>query len=156
MIDIILLDTGPLGALAHPSEKGDIGRIKQWYASLRMARRVVRVPQISDYELRRELIREGLGTSIALLNKLIGETGGLVPIDAKTMNKAAQLWAKCRNDGTAPCDDTALDGDVILCAQAWALAGTRREVSIATGNKKHIESMATCALWHEIEASKQA
>lgn len=153
MTRIILLDCGPLGALVHPSRTGDSGLAKTWYRDLTKAGFQVKVPQIADYELRRKLIREKFATSIAELNRLIRETAGIVPITPKTMNKAAELWADARSTGKASCDDTALDADMILCAQAFLLGGSRREVIIATTNVKHLEHYSTCSLWSTIKAS---
>jgi len=48
----ILLDSFPLGALSHPAP--DIGIVK-WVAACRSAGHKLYVPEVIDYEVRREL-----------------------------------------------------------------------------------------------------
>ena len=59
---------------------------------------VVVIPEIADYELRRELIRaskkEGLERLDSLVDPLV-----YVPLTTQTMRRAAQLWARARNEG---------------------------------------------------------
>ena len=50
----ILLDTHPLTQVTHP--KVDL-KVQQWLKSLQKTKTVIRVPEIADYELRRELLR---------------------------------------------------------------------------------------------------
>lgn len=52
--------------------------------------------------------------------------------------KAAELWAKVRNQGKSTADNKALDGDVILASQSILVANYGHEVIIATSNKKHL------------------
>lgn len=152
MSRVILLDTGPLGYLVHPNDKGDVGKCKLWFEGLLSANVSVRVPEIADYELRRKLIHLKSTASIALLNKLIRTSGGLVRLTSRTMRKAARLWAQSRWDGKQTGDDTAIDGDMILCAQAQMLAKDGFEVEVATTNLKHIEHYCTARKWSEIAA----
>jgi hypothetical protein len=146
----IFLDTGPLSYVTHPNDTGDRGLCKQWLAQLGAAKVSVRVPAIADYELRRELIRIRSAASIALLNKLIRSTGGLVPINSQVMRKAAELWAQSRWDGVQTGDDTAIDGDMILCAQVLLFAKKGHTVQVATTNVKHLESYVDAKKWTDI------
>lgn len=150
MSRIVLLDTGPLGYIVHPNDTGDLGRCKQWLEQLQTANVMVKVPQIADYELRRELIRMPSPASIALLNKLIKATGGLVRISIGTMQRAAQLWAQSRNVHRPNSGDEALDGDMILCAHALLLTEKRNVVEIATTNVKDLKDYTTAKLWSDI------
>lgn len=61
----------------------------------------------------------------------------------------ATAGAHPRNKPTA--DDSALDGDVILAAQALLLATSGSDVIIATTNVKHLSSLADARLWSAIE-----
>jgi predicted nucleic acid-binding protein len=54
MPDIVLLDTGVLGALTHPNTHPTA---RPWLNQLRRQGIRVLVPEIADYELRRELLR---------------------------------------------------------------------------------------------------
>ena len=53
----ILLDTGPLGMITNPKGNSDCQACQQWLRTRqRLGDRIV-LPEICDYELRRELIR---------------------------------------------------------------------------------------------------
>ena len=150
MSRIILLDTGPLGYITHPTDKGDNGLCKKWFEDLRAADIAIRIPQIADYELRRKLIHIKSSASIALLNKLIRSTGGLIRLTTRTMRKSAELWAQSRWDGIQTGDDAAIDGDVMLCAQAILLAENGDTVQVATTNVKHLETYVHAKKWSEL------
>lgn len=71
MARILLLDSTPLGLLCrrrgHPH--GDACR--HWLDSIELAGIVVVVPEIADYEVRRELIRVGVGGGLVRLDNLL-------------------------------------------------------------------------------------
>jgi toxin FitB len=94
MTRVVLLLSGPLGQVAHP--KRDV-RIVAWLQALRTESTELRVPEIADYELRRELLRLGKTKSINRLNQLVRYI--LIPIDTETMRTAAELWASIRREG---------------------------------------------------------
>src|SRR5437016_2083093 len=105
-----MLDTGPLGRLARlrpPKEVSD------WLQSLLAAKLVVLVPEIADYELRREYLHVGLTDSVLALDQLKIELG-YTPITTPVMLRAAELWADARRRGKPTAPPQALDGDVIL------------------------------------------
>ena len=64
------------------------------------------------------------------------------------MRRAAEFWAEARRDGRPTAPDPALDGDVILAAQAATL--DRDDVIIATTNPKHLSRYVPAALWTDI------
>jgi hypothetical protein len=66
--DAVVLDATPLGILCHPRNPPHVAAGRQWLANLVAAGRRVVVPEIADYEVRRELIR--LGSQHALINLL--------------------------------------------------------------------------------------
>ncbi|MEH2011541.1 type II toxin-antitoxin system VapC family toxin [Nostoc sp.] len=109
----VLLDTHPLSQVTHPKINP---KIQQWLKSLQKIETVIRMPEIADYELRRELLRQGKQKSIDRLNKLSQIC--LIPLTPETMRKAAELWAWIRNQGKPTASNDSLDGDVILAAQA--------------------------------------
>jgi len=95
------------------------------------------LPEIADYELRRELLRSRTKQkSIDRLNRLSEDL--LIPLTSETMRKASQLWAWIRNEGKPTASDDSLDGDVILAAQAILQLEKFDEVIIMTTNLKHI------------------
>jgi len=150
MSKVILLDTGVLGLATNP--KGIVNNaVLTWLRRLLQEGRQPIVPEIADYELRRELIRIGSNNAIRRLDQL-AVTLGYLPLDTETMQRAAALWAKSRTEGRPVAHDHALDGDVILCAQAVLLGDSnpRDEVVIATTNVGHLIRFATAAAWQEI------
>ncbi len=56
MTDVVLLDAGPLGMVSHPRASVDS---VEWLASLVASGVRVMIPEIADYEVRRELLRVG-------------------------------------------------------------------------------------------------
>ncbi|WP_414542177.1 type II toxin-antitoxin system VapC family toxin [Nostoc sp. CCY0012] len=148
MGNVILLDTHPLSKVTHPKIEP---KVSKWLQSLQNTETAIRVPEIADYELRRELLRQGKQKSIDRLNKLSQTC--LIPLTPETMRKAAELWAWVRNQGQPTASDGSLDGDVILAAQAILQLPSFDEVVIVTTNLKHIsrfESKGICvADWQQ-------
>ncbi|MBD6614891.1 type II toxin-antitoxin system VapC family toxin [Komarekiella sp. 'clone 1'] len=133
MIRVILLDTHPLSKVTHPKI---YSKVQEWLKFLRENKTVIRVPEIADYELRRELLRQGNLKSINRLNKLSQIC--LIPLTPETMQKAAELWAWVRKLGKPTASNDSLDGDVILAAQAILQLKSFDEVIVVTTNLKHI------------------
>jgi predicted nucleic acid-binding protein len=132
MPDVVLLDAGPLGMVAHPRPAE---AILTWLASLLDAGVEVVVPEIADYEVRRELLRAGLKKSIRRLDQL-KSTVGFLPITSDAMLKAAEFWAEVRTRGRPTSHEKSLDADAILAGQAATLSG--EDVVIDTANPKHL------------------
>ena len=66
------------------------------------------------------------------------------------MRLAAQFWAEARNRGRPAAPDLALDGDVILAAQARLLSDDVQSVVIATTNVRHLADYVDARLWEAI------
>lgn len=130
---VILLDTHPLSKVTHPKIEP---KVQQWVKFLRDSKTELRIPEIADYELRRELIREGKKKSLERLDAL--SQMFVIPITPETMRKAAELWAWIRNQGKPTASNDSLDGDVILAAQAILQLKSFDEVIVVTTNVKHI------------------
>jgi predicted nucleic acid-binding protein len=120
MSRLIILDSGPLGMVTNPKAKDDTLACQEWLKALLQRGERVIIPEIADYEVRRELIRAGLLRSIRRLDAL-KQTLEYVPLQTDTMLLAAKLWAEARQSGQPTADPKALDGDVILSAQARLL-----------------------------------
>jgi predicted nucleic acid-binding protein len=73
-----------------------------------------------------------------------------VSIQTETMLLAASLWAEVRQAGQPTADPKALDGDVILAAQARLLANDTTDVIIATTNVAHLSRFITALDWQAI------
>jgi predicted nucleic acid-binding protein len=95
MPEVVMLDTGPLGRIAHPRHNPEIA---DWIERLLNMGAVIVLPEIADYELRRNLLLEGLTRSIARLDQLKTALTYL-PITTDVMLRAAELWADARRQG---------------------------------------------------------
>ncbi|MEO0812983.1 MAG: nucleic acid-binding protein, partial [Myxococcota bacterium] len=102
-----------------------------------------------DYELRRELIRAGKTRGLRKLDQLTA-TLRFLPITTEQMRRAATIWADMRKKGKPTANDSALDGDVILAAQAESIASDNSAPLIATTNTKHLSEIAVVVLWEEM------
>jgi predicted nucleic acid-binding protein len=149
MSTLVLLDTGPLGMVTNPQATVQTERCNRWMEGL-LARGVrVLIPEIADYELRRELLRAEKVAGLRRLDALV-EALDYLPITTAAMRQAAVFWAEARRQGRPTADDKALDGDVILAAQA-VLAKTEDDVAIvATENVGHLSRFVTAYVWWEI------
>lgn len=109
----------------------------------------VLIPEIADYEVRRELLRANKTRSVARLNGLKSVLGYL-PITTRVMLRAAELWAQARNMGKPTASDQALDADMILVAQAALLIADGDSVIVATTNVSHLSLFVPAARWQDI------
>ena len=150
MSRLVLLDTGPLGLISNPSAKPEPSRAKDWAWRLRQSGVRLVVPEIADYEVRRELLRAGRDRGVERLDLLIGSLD-YAAITTAAMRRAARFWADARNAGRPTSRDDALDADLILAAQGSLLAESGREVVIATSNPKHFAAFAASKRWQDVE-----
>jgi predicted nucleic acid-binding protein len=95
------------------------------------------IPEIADYEVRRELLRAGIVTGIRRLDDLKGKLG-YVPITTGAVLRAAELWAGVRRAGIPTASPDALDADCLVAGQAITLGGPGDSVTIATTNVVHL------------------
>ena len=107
------------------------------------------MPEIADYEIRRELLRAKKQNSLRVLDNL-KDTTRYIPIETKHMLLAASLWANARNNRMGTADPKALDGDVILSAAALSLDAEYASVIVATNNVSHISRYCDAAEWRDI------
>ena len=146
----VILDSSPLGLVTQrtgKSPEGDACRI--WMENLLTQGVKVYVPEVCDYEVRRELIRAKKPGGIVRLNRL-KQMARYLPLTTDVMLHASELWAQARNAGVVTADVHALDGDVIAAAQALSLGLSTSEYVIATSNIKHISRFASADLWTNI------
>ncbi|BAZ10048.1 hypothetical protein NIES4071_18620 [Calothrix sp. NIES-4071] len=137
MQQLVLLDANPLSEVIHPKIKP---AVKNWVQFLRDNKIALKAPEISVYEVRRELIRLDNNKSINRLNRFISHS--LIHIDSETFEQAAVFWAEVRKQGKPTSDDKSLDCDAILAAQALQQLEYYDKVTVITTNVKHIERFA--------------
>ncbi len=144
---VVLLDSGPLGLATNPKPSPNNLACSEWLQSLIEARIRVVVPEIADYEVRRELLRASKFNGLALLDTL-AESLEYLPLTTSTMRRAARLWADACQSGQPTAGDNTIDADVILAAQAMSLEVD--DYVIATTNVGHLSRFAPAQLWSEL------
>ena len=147
MIQVVLLDAGPLGLVSNPRYSPQNHACAQWLQAILSAGVRVMVPEIADYEIRRELLRAGKTRGIAKLDAIANWLEYL-PISTPAMRRAAELWARARQQGQPTASDASLDADMILIGQASTLGIP--EAIIATTNVGHLAAFAPADLWQNI------
>jgi hypothetical protein len=90
MTQIVLLDSTPVGLITNPKATPLAVECQQWLESLLDRGYHVILPEIIDYEVRRELLRVNKIKSIRRLDDLKSALIYL-PITTEVMLKAAQL-----------------------------------------------------------------
>jgi predicted nucleic acid-binding protein len=146
MNDAVVLDATPLGIVCHPRNPSAVMACRQWVADLLTAGRRVIIPEIADYEVRRELIRVNSRIALNNLDQLALRLEYL-PLTTAAMRLAAELWAQARSAGQPTASDSALDADVIVAAQALSL---NTAIIVATGNPGHLNRFVPAELWAKI------
>ena len=142
---LIFLDTELLWLLVHP--RGGPKSIE--LLALLEARLAggdeLAIAEVCDYEARRELLRKGANRQLSNLDSLIA-TSRFVPLNTIAMRRAAELWAQLRQHGQPTASDPALDGDVILGAQALQ----HEEHLVASENLRHLERVCNAVHWRAL------
>lgn len=143
----VVLDSGPLGLVTNPKLSPQGTACYEWLDSLVTKGARVILPEIADYEIRRELLRANKTHGIERLN-LLGDLLEYLPLTTTAMRQAARFWALARQQGQPTAGDKTIDGDMILAAQAATL-GTD-DLVIATTNVDHFVQFAPADLWQNI------
>ncbi len=147
---VVVLDTGPLGLVVHNKATEQTRAAKLWLEKHLAFGTEIAVPEICDYELRRELLRIGSPKSLRRLDELV-EAVTYLPLTTAAMRRAAELWAEMRAAGTPTAAPEALDADVILCATVQVHgARTQSQPVVATTNVAHLARMVGAKLWSEL------
>ena len=150
MTTLVVLDAGVIGLVTHPNLAGGAVACNAWLDGL-LARTVpVAVPEIADYEVRRELLRADKLRSIRALDVL--KAGLLyIPLTTGMMLKSAELWAMARKQGKPTASPDALDGDAILAAQALVIGEIHGyDIVVATTNVGHLSRFIRAETWNRI------
>ena len=154
MLKFAFVDTGPLGVVTQKKGHTDGEACRQRVFDLEQAGIIVLVPEIADYELRRELIRSGNTAGIQRLNDFVDRQERLVPLNTATVREAARLWAEVRNAGLTTAPPLALDGDVILAAQVLQFCTLYQlpleSIVVASVNVRHIARFVPSQMWQDI------
>lgn len=144
MTRTIVLDSGPLGMICHPNPRGEARHCQSWLQSMAARGNRIVIPEISDHEVRRELIRAKRRKAISILNDLCVRHL-FFALDTPQMILAAELWAQVRNLGLPTAGPDSLDAAAILAAQALSLNGPA--VVVATSNPGHLSRFVNAEPW---------
>jgi predicted nucleic acid-binding protein len=147
MPKIVLLDSTPLGLLTARRGKTTTQECLRWLSKLRSEDVRIILPEITDYELRRELVRLRKTQAVARLD-MLATTIEYLPLTTSAMRRAADLWATARQRGRPTAADDTIDGDMILCAQALELG--EPDYVIATTNVGHLGLFCRAETWTNI------
>ncbi len=145
----VLLDAGPLGLVTNPRRSARSVACAQWLEGLIAGGARVFLPEIADYEVRRELLRAHKTKGIGRLDAMAGLLEYL-PLTTAAMRQAALFWAQVRQQGRPTAGAEALDADAILAAQAVTLG--LADVVVATTNLGHLSRFAPAELWQNVRA----
>ena len=151
MREYVLLDSGPLGHACRRRGTAMGDQCRLWLDGL-LARGVdIIVPEIADYEVRRELIRIRASGSLRRLDALVA-TGQLTyaPITTPEWRQAALFWADARQHGVPTASPDALDADVLLAACAATIGQPGDQIIVATLNVGHLARYCDARLWTTI------
>ena len=140
-----LLDTGPLGLLAHDRPAHRLP-IQTWLLEQLAAGATIYLSEIADYEVRHELTRlvQSGNLPASRLDRLdqLDRVFAYLPASTAAWRRAATLWATTRSQGKPTADPAALDADVLIAAQALEVQAT-----VVTCNPKHLKSMVPIHSW---------
>jgi predicted nucleic acid-binding protein len=139
--NVVVLDSGPLGMIAHPRPNRNI---TEWLNHLLAGGATVIVAEVVDYEVRRNFLLHGLTESVARLDRL-KQSLSYLPINTDVMLQAAELWADARRQHQPTADLKELDVDVILAAQARQVGGI-----VVTDNVGHLSRFVDARRWQEL------
>ena len=112
---------------------------------------MVVVPEIADYEVRRELTRIGAVASLRRLDELV-TSGGLSDFPMLTIEwrQASLFRADARQRGLPTASPEALDADVLVAACAATIGDPGDQVIVATQNVGHLARYCDAKLWTTI------
>ncbi len=150
----VVLNTTPLGLVTQ--RPGHVGgdACRAWYASLTRIGCLFFVPEIADYEMRREFIRQANWGAVARLEVFnAAVTGQYLPQTTPAVRLAADLWARVRNQRRTTAPPEALDADALIAAQANLLNPTAFSLAatvVATANVGHLSVLTNAVLWSDI------
>jgi predicted nucleic acid-binding protein len=143
----IFLDSGVIGLITNPNLSAEGINCAKWLLSHINQGKQVIIPEIVDYEVRRELLRANKVKGLARLDELIDSLEYL-PITTESMRQAAVFWAEARQKGQPTASDKTIDADMILVAQVFVMDAQNKV--IATTNVGHLSRFVAADIWKNI------
>jgi predicted nucleic acid-binding protein len=143
----IFLDSGVIGLITNPNLSAEGISCAKWLLSHINKGNQIIIPEIVDYEVRRELLRANKVKGLARLDELIDSLEYL-PITTESMRQAAVFWAEARQKGQPTASDKTIDADMILVAQVFVMDAQNKV--IATTNVGHLSRFVAADIWQNI------
>lgn len=149
---ILILDTFPTSSVAkRPGKQPTLSdRCHEWIDDCENAGHTVLVPAIAYYEALREFEQRRATGQIARLKVFCLPPTRFIPLTTAHLEMAAQMWGQARRAGLPTASEHALDGDVILAAQALSLGLSASDYLVATTNPGHLSRFVPADLWTNI------
>ena len=145
VIDCLALDSGILGLVSHPRPNRAFA---DWFDEVLLTDTIIAIPEIADYEVRRELLRVNKKTGVERLD-LLKSTFLYLPLDTSIMLRAAELWAQARQRGRPTADPKELDCDVVIASQA-----IEKGAHVVTENVGHLGLFVSASSWRDLEIKR--
>ena len=151
MTRFVILDSTPLALILQRRNYPAADACRRWLAGhLARGARVI-LPEIIDYEVRRELLRLSNQRAVTELDAFgQAEPDRWLPLTSAALRRAARLWGDARSGGRPTADPHALDIDMILAAAVLESGFDLSEVVIATSNVAHLAQFVPAQEWSTI------
>jgi len=146
---MVVLDAGPLGLATNPTASPTNHECNRWVLALLAQRNRVVLPEIADFEVRRELLRVQKTAGLRSLD-LLKTALEIAPITTAAMLQAAQFGAEARRRGQPTATPDAIDGDVILAGQAVTLDTFGEPAVVATTYPGRLARYVAARDWRTI------
>jgi predicted nucleic acid-binding protein len=140
MSSTVVLDARPLSQICHPRNWQGIS---DWFVEVIASGRRVVIPEITDYEVRRLLLKRGASAQVRQLDEL-GDEFYYSPLNTELMREASQIWAEAENSGHRLGHPKTLNADAILVAQTQAMG---EDVTVITKNVRHLAPFVEAVWW---------
>ena len=146
---ILVLDTFPTSCVAkRPGKSPTLSdRCHQWVDECEAAGHAILIPAIAYYEALRELEQRQATAQIRRLRQYCLRPSRFIPLTTAHLETAAGLWGQARRGGKPTASDDALDGDVLLAAQALSLGLATSDYLVATTNVGHLSRFVPAVGW---------
>ncbi len=137
MARLILLDAGLLGLISAKNRTPEVLAFEGWMKAVTDGGADLLIPDVTRYEVRRELLRIRATAQLRNLDHFCASLG-TAPVTPEALDRAGEFWAIVRQMGKPTSHPQALDADAILAATASTIAQPGDEVVIATTNVGHL------------------
>jgi len=131
---VIILDSKPLAEICNPLNYQKTQPLIKFLKDEKIA---LKIAEITDYELRRELTLRDLHKGISNLNKF-AQRKQIIPLCRESLIIATKLWADLRKAAQPTADNKNIDCDVIMVAQALKLQDRYDQIIILTIDVKDL------------------